>query len=288
MKIGIGLPATIPGVKAEVVLEWARKADRGPFSSLGIIDRIVYPNYEPMITLAAAAGATERIRLMTTVLLGPTRNTGILAKEAATLDAISGGRFTLGLGVGGREDDFKAARASFNDRGKRFEEQLVQMKRIWAGQPPSEGMGLIGPPPARKGGPELLIGGYAPRAISRAGRYADGFISGGVSDAAALRQVAGIVEQAWKAERRQGKPRLVAGVYYSLGPRAPEKSTTYLKHYYAFTGPMADNIAKGGLYTPEAVKGVISSFAGIGVDEIIFWPCIPELEQVDRLAQAVG
>ena len=55
MKIGIGLPASIPGVRGELILEWARMADAGPFSSLGIIDRLVYPNYEPLITLAVAA-----------------------------------------------------------------------------------------------------------------------------------------------------------------------------------------------------------------------------------------
>src|SRR5438067_2210143 len=103
MEIGIGLPATIPGVEGERVLEWARRADAGPFSSLGIIDRLVYPNYEPLIALAAAAGATRRIRLMPSILIAPLRNTAMLAKEAASLDALSGGRLTLGLAVGGRE-----------------------------------------------------------------------------------------------------------------------------------------------------------------------------------------
>src|SRR5215210_9325725 len=109
MNIGIGLPATIPGTSSSLVLDWAKRADAGPFSSLGIIDRLVYPNYEPLVTLAAAAGATRRIRVMTTVLLAPLRHATILAKQAASLDALSGGRFTLGLSVGGREDDYRAA-----------------------------------------------------------------------------------------------------------------------------------------------------------------------------------
>src|SRR5215203_5131057 len=119
MDIGLGLPATIPGTKGSLVLDWAERADSSPFSSLGIIDRLVYSNYETMITLAAAAAVTSRVRLMSTVLIAPLRQAGVLAKQAATIDALSGGRLTLGLGVGAREDDFQFAPASFHDRGRR-------------------------------------------------------------------------------------------------------------------------------------------------------------------------
>ena len=171
MDISIGLPATIPGTRGSLVLDWAKRADSGPFSSLGIIDRLVYPNYEPLITLAAAAAVTSRVRLMSTVLIAPLRGAGVLAKQAATIDALSGGRLTLGLGVGAREDDFQAAPASFHDRARRFEEQLAIMKRVWSGQSVSNEVGPIGPPPARAGGPELLIGGYSPTPIRRVGGW---------------------------------------------------------------------------------------------------------------------
>src|SRR5579862_4971267 len=124
MKIGLGIPANIPGVPGEQILAWASKADAGPFSTLGLIDRLVYPNYDVLMTLAAAAGATNRIRLTTSVLLAPLRNAAILAKQAASLDALSGGRLTLGLGIGGREDDYLAAGVPFHRRGKIFDEQL--------------------------------------------------------------------------------------------------------------------------------------------------------------------
>src|SRR5215204_6351555 len=109
------------------------------------------PYYEPLITLAAAAAVTERVRLMPTVLIAPLRREGVLAKQAATIDALSGGRLTLGLGVGAREDDFQFAPASFHDRGRRFEEQLELMKRVWSGQPVSEEVGAVGPLPAQAG-----------------------------------------------------------------------------------------------------------------------------------------
>src|SRR5918992_4571981 len=149
MDIGIGLPATIPWTNAPLILEWAKRADSSPFSSLGILDRLVYLNYEPLITLAAAAAVTERVRLMSTVLIAPLRGAGVLAKQAATIDALSGGRLTLGLGVGAREDDFQAAPASFHDRARRFEEQLAIMKRVWSVQPLSDEVGAVGPTPAR-------------------------------------------------------------------------------------------------------------------------------------------
>src|SRR4051812_48810272 len=108
--IGIGLPSTIPGVEGRQITEWARRGEAAGFSSLGTIDRLVYPNYEPLIALAAAAAVTERIRLMTAILLAPLRtNDALLAKQAASLQDLSGGRLVLGMAPGGREDDYEAS-----------------------------------------------------------------------------------------------------------------------------------------------------------------------------------
>ena len=286
MQIGIGHPGTIPGARGQLILDWAKRADASSFSSLGSLDRLVYSNYEALITLTAAAAVTQRIRLMTTVLLTPLHNAGLLAKQAASLDAISGGRLTLGVGVGGREDDFRAAPASFHDRGKRFEAQLEVMKRAWSGQPLAEDIGPIGPPPVRQGGPELLIGGYSPTAINRVSRWGEGFIAGGAPPQMA-RQAYELAEQAWKAAGRTGKPRFVAGMYWGLGPNAAERAGAYIRNYYTFLGPMAEQMAGSVPATPEAVKGAIQAFADIGVDELMCWPCIADLDQVDRLAELI-
>ena len=287
MQIGIGLPGTIPGVQGKLILDWAKRADIGPFSSLGTLDRLVYPNFEPLITLAAAAGVTQRIRLMTTVLIAPLRNAGVLAKQAASLDALSGGRLTLGLGVGGREDDFRAAPSSFHTRGKHFEEQLTVMQRAWSGQPLADDIGPVGPPPAQPGGPEILIGAYTPVAIQRVGRWGNGFIVSGTGPDTA-RQLCPLAQDAWKAAGRPGKPRFVGAMYFGLGPNAAERAGSFIRNYYAFMGPMADQRASSVPSTPEAVKGAIQAYTDIGMDELVLWPCIPDLDQVDRLAELVA
>lgn len=288
MQIGIGLPAPIPGVSGKLVLDWARKADAGPFSSLGIIDRIVYPNIEALITLAASAGVTQRIRLVTTVLLAPTRNAVMLAKQAASIDVLSDGRLTLGMGVGGREDDFQATSSSLHDRGKRFDQQLETMKRIWAGEPVSGDVGPVGPRPVQQGGPEILIGGYSPAPIKRVGRWSNGLILGGSTPPTQAAQLYNAAEESWKANNRPGKPRFVGCVYYGLGPNAIERAGEDIRHYYSFRGQLAEAMVNSMPTSPEAIKNAIQTRADIGMDELIFWPCIPDLDQLDRLAELVG
>ncbi len=287
MKVGIGLPANIPGARADLILEWAQKADAGPFSSLGLIDRLVYDNYEPLIALAAAAGVTQRVRLMTTVLLAPLRNAGVLAKQAASLNAISGGRFTLGLGIGRREDDYSAAPAPFKNRGRKFEKQLDTMKAIWAGQGPSDGVGPVGPSAENKSVPEVLIGGGTPQAIRRVGPWADGYVAPG-GDPATVQSLYQIAEESWKAAGKSGKPKLVAVASYALGPNAADKVGGYIRHYYSFLGATAEQMAQRAISSTEAVKGMISDMSGIGMDELVFLPSTAEMDQLDRLADIVG
>jgi len=287
MEIGIGFPAWIRGVSGPFLIDWARAADAGPFSSLGLLDRMVYANYEPLIALAGAAGATRRIRLATTVLLAPLREPALFAKQSASLDALSGGRLTLGLGVGAREDDYTATSASFHTRGRRFDEQLALMARIWSGQPVSDEVGAIGPAPVQAGGPEVLLGGYSPAAVRRLRRWGNGFMAGG-GDPNVAHQFFRQAEEVWQEAGRPGKPRLVGCAYFALGENAAERSAVAINDYYAFAPARAQGIISALPTSPERVRERIQAYRDIGADELILWATIADLDQVARLADLVG
>jgi alkanesulfonate monooxygenase SsuD/methylene tetrahydromethanopterin reductase-like flavin-dependent oxidoreductase (luciferase family) len=246
MKVGIGLPSTIPGTPPARIIDWARKADTGPFSALSVIDRLVYPNYDPLIALTAAAAVTARVRLVTAALVAPLRQPGILAKQAASLDALSGGRLTLGLSVGIRKDDFAAAGAEFTDRGARFDRQLGMMRRIWSQQPFAEGQGIMGPAPARTGGPELLIGGLSGKVAARIAKWGDGYIAS--TGPRSAEKMYAAAEETWRDHGRAGKPRFVAGSFFVLGNAAKERAAAFVRNYQARNNLRAMQTGDGLLF----------------------------------------
>jgi alkanesulfonate monooxygenase SsuD/methylene tetrahydromethanopterin reductase-like flavin-dependent oxidoreductase (luciferase family) len=274
MRIGIGLPNAVPGTPGSVLLDWAVRAERGPFTSVGVLDRVAYDSHEPMATLAAAAAITERVRLVTMVVIAPLRNTGMLAKEAATVDALSGARLTLGLAVGARAEDYDAAGVPAAGRGRRFEEQLAELRDRWESGP--------GP----KASPELLVGGSSDAAFARAARYADGYVHGGGPPRAFARAVER-ARAAWTDLGRPGVPALWGQSYFALGGDAEERGRAAVRDYYAFTGPFAEKIAEGLLTTPQSVAAQVRGYAEAGCDELILLPAVNDPEQVERLAAVV-
>ena len=112
MEIGMNLPVMVPGLDRDLILEWCQRIDAGPYASLAAGERITFPNPEIMVTLSAAAALTQRVRIFFNVLVLPMHNAVLKAKELATLDLISGGRLTLGVGAGARKEDFRAVDAN--------------------------------------------------------------------------------------------------------------------------------------------------------------------------------
>jgi alkanesulfonate monooxygenase SsuD/methylene tetrahydromethanopterin reductase-like flavin-dependent oxidoreductase (luciferase family) len=281
MRIGVGLPTTLPGADGRLIVEWARRADSGPFSSLGVLDRLVYDSYEPLTALAAAAAVTERVLLATTIVISPLHNTSKLAETSATLDALSGGRLVLGLAVGARAEDYEAAGVDHSTRGRRFAEQLSTLRGTWE-------EGRFSPQAARREGPTLLVGGSSDIGFARMARYADGYVHGG-GPPRAFARAADKARAAWSDAGRPGRPQLWAQGYFALGgDDAAEKGAAYLRHYYAFTGPFAEKIAEGMLTTPQAVAQFARGYAEAGCDELVLFPTIADISQLDRLAEVVS
>jgi alkanesulfonate monooxygenase SsuD/methylene tetrahydromethanopterin reductase-like flavin-dependent oxidoreductase (luciferase family) len=275
MNIGIGLPTTTPGAEGALVVEWAQRADAGPFSSVAVLDRVAYDSLDPFAALAAAAGVTARVRLATMIAVGPLRPTGLLAKEAASVHALSGGRLTLGLAIGARLEDYDAAGVEHRDRGRRFAEQLAYLR----GRVEEE---LVGP---ARDGIELLVGGGSGPAFARMARYADGYAHGG-GPPRAFAGAAARAEAAWRDLGRPGRPRLWGQGYFALGDM--ERGNAYLRHYYAFTGPFAERVVTANLTSARAVKDFVRGYEEAGCDELVLFPTVADAAEVDRLAEAVS
>ncbi len=280
MRIGVGLPSGVPGASGRLIVEWSTRADAGPYSSLAVIDRLVYDSYDPLTTLAAAAAVTRRVTLASMVITAPMRNTALLAKAIASIDAMSGGRLVLGLALGARHEDYDAAGVDHRTRGRRFSEQLMALRAHWEDE-------RLGPRPAQAGGPPLLVGGLNDEAFARAARYADGYVHGG-GPPRAFARAADRARAAWIDAGRPGRPRLWGQGYFALGDDAASAGARYLRDYYAFTGPFAERIAEGLLTTPQSIVQFVRGYQDAGCDELVLFPTVPDLTQLDRLADVIG
>ncbi len=277
MQIGVGLPTTVPGADGQLIIEWARQADEGPFSSLGVVDRVVYDSYDSLTALAAVAGVTRRVRLATIIVIGLLRNTTMLAKAVASLDALSGGRLVMGMGVGARKDDYEATGVDYASRGRRFAEQLATLRDLW-----EDG---IGPKDARPSGPPLLLGGQSDQVFARMARYADGYAHGG-GPPRAFASAAGRARAAWSDFGRPGRPVLWGQGYFALGDA--ERGNAYLRDYYAFTGPFVERIVAENLTSARAVKDFVRGYEEEGCDELVLLPTVADLIELERLAEVVA
>jgi len=279
MKLAIGLPNAVPGTSGEELTEWARRAEARGFSSLGTIDRIAYPNLEPLVSLAAAAAVTERIGLATTVLLGPLRRNPVaLAKQVASIHKLSDGRMTLGIGLGGREDDYEIAGVDMGTRGRDLDAMLERMREVWEGDEMGPDHGTL---------PRVLVGGSVEASFKRAARFGDGWIAAGAAPEQFAEWRQGF-ETAWSQSGRGEEPQNAALAYYSLGERAEEEAQAYLTDYYAWLGEeTAGYIAGSAAKDAETVKQYVAAFESAGCQELFLFPSSSDPQQVDLLADAL-
>ena len=244
---------------------------------------MAYPSFEELITLAAAAAATERIGLMTDILLAATREPVQLAKQAATLDQISGGRFVLGIGVGVRPDDFGVTGYDYHDRGRRLNAALDLMHQAWKGEPVLGSPHPIAPRPVNGATVPVIFGGSAEQVVRRVVKYGIGFTLGGGSPDS-LKGMMQRVDPAWKAAGRAGKPEYRALSYFAIGDHVAGEAEQNIHSYY---GDFGGRVWSGAVKTAEEARQRVKLFEATGCDELIFFMAAPAAEQAERLAEAV-
>ena len=285
------LPTMVPHDRADT-LAWCRAVDEGPWSSLAVPGRITFPSHSMIVELAAAAALTERVRLWTTIVVLPAHNEVEIAKQMASVDQLSNGRLTLGVGVGGREHDYLAIGGNFSRRWSRMDEQVARMRSIWAGEPPFPGADPVGPPPVQAGGPPLIAGALGPKAIGRAARWADG-VDGAWTldgDEAAVRGAFEMIESAWRAAGRDDEPHLSTSIWYALGDGAEDRLRRYAYDYLKVFGEEAGQFGAQSVacFTPEALRAAVDGIRAAGAHELFLVPTTGDPEELDRTRDALG
>jgi len=292
MDIAMTLPTMLPHGRDEV-LRWCRGIDEGPWSSLAVPERITYTSHSMTVQLAAAAALTERVRLWSTIVILPSHSAVRMAKDLASVDRLSAGRLTVGVGVGGREQDYRAVGASFERRWQRMDEQVATMRSIWAGTPPEADLDPVGPPPVQAGGPPLVAGVMGPKATARAAKWAAGVDDGSAvaaPDPEGLREVAERVRGAWRDAGRTDEPHLSTSLWYALGDDAESRLRGYAFDYLrVFSDEIGEAVAESvSAYTPKALREAVETVREAGFDELFLVPTTVDPDELSRTREALG
>jgi alkanesulfonate monooxygenase SsuD/methylene tetrahydromethanopterin reductase-like flavin-dependent oxidoreductase (luciferase family) len=290
MQIGVALPQMVAGLDRSAVRAWCRAIDDGPFSSVSAGERITFHNLEGLTLCAAAAALTERAKVLVNVAVLPWHAPALIAKQLATIDVLSGGRTQVAVGVGGRDQDFKALGSPTVDRYRRLDERVAEVRRLWGGGLAADGAS-VGPAPVQRGGPPLLASAMGPKGLARAARWADG-VSGFslLGDAREADRFFRLAEQAWTDAGRAERPRLVVGSFVCLGADAEATLRSYAYDYLeVFSPELARSVSEAlTLFTPDRVREVIDAMAAVGCDEFIVVPATADVTMLTHLADILA
>ncbi|WP_055554891.1 LLM class flavin-dependent oxidoreductase [Streptomyces sp. NBRC 110028] len=281
MKIGIGLPNQVRELPPSIIPEWASQAEKAGFSSLGSVGRVSYPGLMDTVALAAAAGATSTIGLISHITIATAWPAVLLAKEAAGIDAVSGNRFTFGLSVGERPDDFLVDGLGLRGRGKRLDRDLEVYRSVWRGESVDGALNRLVPTGTRD--VPMMFGGMSPASFERMARWGEGYIGPSVPAGMAA-PLFDAARSAWQNAGREGSPRLVAIAYFVLGDI--EQGRANVQHYYNASGEQIVDLVNSGICAePDAVRDAVKTYSDLGVDELIFIPALADIHEVGRLAE---
>jgi len=289
MKISMTLPVMEPGLDRDRLFGWVEAIESGPWHSLALGERIAFVNPEMTALLGACAVMTERVRLVTTVAIAPMHDPVWLAKQLATVDVLSGGRLSVGLGVGGRDEDYRAVGV---DPARKTNDELARcvarMRQVWAGEAVVPGVArAVEPAPVRPGGPELLAGALGPRAIAKAARWADGLC--GFSWGPDPGEIEAAFERArvaWRAAQRPA-PRLAVGFWFAAGRDPRAQIEAHLRRYLSWlpAGFVESVLPTTGFSgDARAFRALLVALEGLGADEVFLVPTGIDEDEARRAA----
>lgn len=285
------MPVMEPDLDAATLKAWARVIDDGPFSSLCWGERIAFDNPEALTLLGALAAWTDRVRLVTTVVVPQLHDPVMLAKQLATGDMLSGGRLTVGIGVGGRHEDYQAVGADPATQTMRgLAERVAVMKRVWAGEKITSSVVPVGPPPVQAGGPDLLVGTMGPKTVRSAAKWADGVAGTTLDlDVAAQNSLFDVARSSWASAGKR-KPHLATSFWFAVGSDARGQIHRHLVRYMNWiprehVDAMAPTTGWAG--SDEELLEVLGKFAEVGTDEVHLIPTSSDIDQVRRVAEVV-
>jgi len=288
MQVGMTLPVMEPDVDAPMLEGWTRYVDEGPFSSLCFGERMAFDNPHSLTLLGAVAAWTSRVRISTTVLVPQLHDPISLAKALATADVLCGGRLSVGVGVGGRDEDYRAAGVDLSTRTmQEMADRVAIMRRVWSGEKVTEAVRPVGPRPIQPGGPEVLVGTLGPRTIRHAAGWADGLAGFALAvDPLAIDTTFEQARTGWQEAGREA-PRLTTSFWFAVGDEPRAQIHGHLRHYMNWVpGDLVDALAAtaGFAGTVHELKDVLRRIEDLGADEVQLVPTSSDLSQVERIA----
>ncbi|MGZ6930551.1 MAG: LLM class flavin-dependent oxidoreductase [Acidimicrobiia bacterium] len=291
MNLGMTLPSFVVGVDGAAIRDWCRRIDDGPYSCVAVGERVAYPSHDLVTSLAFAAAATTRVRLVSTIVVLPSHDAVRLAKQAATIDVLSEGRLTLGVGVGGRDQDYLAVGASLERRFARLDEQVATMRAVWRGEEVVDGVPPIGPTPVQAGGPPVLTAAMGPKSLACSARWADGLSGFDLApDPGSVARTFEAVREAWIDAGRSERPWLATSSWFALGDDAGARLHGYARNYLSTFGDEAASAMAGlcRLDDPGRLREAVAALAETGCDELVLVPTTDDGRELDRLERALG
>jgi alkanesulfonate monooxygenase SsuD/methylene tetrahydromethanopterin reductase-like flavin-dependent oxidoreductase (luciferase family) len=276
MEIGIALPTMATGFTRSTFVEWCRGIDEGPYSSVSAGERIAFHNPELLVTTTAAAALTERVQVVTNIVVVPLHRPSLLAKQLATIDVLAAGRLVVGVGVGGRVQDYRSVDVPFECRHQKLDDGVAELRRLWSGEPAYGGGQPVGPAPHTPGGPPLWAAAMGPRSMARAAAWADGVTGFSIgADPDEIARGNRLAIGAWEAAGRSERPKLVSGTFYLLGgPGAADELVRFARAYLAVFGDgAADALSQlVRISSPTRLLDTLASAEEAGCDEFILVP----------------